>query len=234
MLTKSVSALNIHKLTKEQYERELEAGNIDEYALYLTPDEEIDLSQYATIEQLNAKADAEHTHDDRYYTESEIDTKLSGVAKLSDIYNSTITTSGDGATYTATIDGITELTVGISFIMLPHVVSTTTMPTLNVNDLGTKYIRRRLSTTTGTTVVGSSESWITANKPIRVIYDGTYWVVDLVRPGASDIYGVLPIASGGTGGTSVETALENLGLTTETWTFTLEDGSTVTKAVYVG
>ena len=26
----------------------------------------------------------------------------------------------------------------------------------------------------------------------------------------------------------------DLGLTTETWTFTLEDGSTVTKAVYVG
>lgn len=25
-----------------------------------------------------------------------------------------------------------------------------------------------------------------------------------------------------------------IGLTTETWTFTLEDGSTVTKAVYVG
>lgn len=29
-------------------------------------------------------------------------------------------------------------------------------------------------------------------------------------------------------------ARENLGLKTESWTFTLEDGSSVTKAVYVG
>ena len=40
-----VTNLNIHKLTKEQYERELNAGRIDENALYLTPDEEIDLSR---------------------------------------------------------------------------------------------------------------------------------------------------------------------------------------------
>ena len=31
-----------------------------------------------------------------------------------------------------------------------------------------------------------------------------------------------------------EVTAEQIGLTTETWTFTLEDGSTVTKAVYVG
>ena len=44
----------------------------------------------------------------------------------------------------------------------------------------------------------------------------------------------VPVTKGGTGATTVAAARTNLGLTTETWTFTLEDGSTVTKAVYVG
>lgn len=40
MITKNLSTLKINKLTQAQYERELEAGNIDENALYLTPDDE--------------------------------------------------------------------------------------------------------------------------------------------------------------------------------------------------
>ena len=42
MITENLSTLKIHKMTQEQYERELAAGRIDETALYLTPDEEID------------------------------------------------------------------------------------------------------------------------------------------------------------------------------------------------
>lgn len=63
MLTENLSTLVIHKLTQEQYERELDAGTIDENALYLTPDEEIDLSIYATLEQLDSKADLSHVHE---------------------------------------------------------------------------------------------------------------------------------------------------------------------------
>ena len=48
MITENLSTLKIHKLTQAQYDRELAAGRIDENALYLTPDEEIDLSSYAT------------------------------------------------------------------------------------------------------------------------------------------------------------------------------------------
>ena len=40
MNTESLSTLKIHKLTEAQYNRELEAGNLDENALYLVPDEE--------------------------------------------------------------------------------------------------------------------------------------------------------------------------------------------------
>ena len=47
MKTENVSTLKIHKLSKTQYERELANGTLDENALYLTPDEEVDLSPYA-------------------------------------------------------------------------------------------------------------------------------------------------------------------------------------------
>ncbi len=62
MIAENLSILKIHKLTQKQYDRELEAGRIDESVLYLTPDEEVDLSKYATIEQLKGKADSSHTH----------------------------------------------------------------------------------------------------------------------------------------------------------------------------
>ena len=39
MITENLSTLKIHKLTQEQYEREVAAGRIDENAIYLTPDE---------------------------------------------------------------------------------------------------------------------------------------------------------------------------------------------------
>lgn len=94
--------------------------------------------------------------------------------------------------------------------MIPNTVSTTTMPSLNVNNLGAKYIRRRLSSSTSTAVAGSTANWLGANKPVRVIYDGTYWIVDITRPSATDIYGVLPITAGGTGSTNGATALANL------------------------
>ena len=37
MITENLSTLKIHKLTQAQYDRELDAGNLDENALYLTP-----------------------------------------------------------------------------------------------------------------------------------------------------------------------------------------------------
>lgn len=53
MITENLFTLKIHKLTQEQYERELNAGRIDENAIYLTPDEETDLSEYATQEYVD-------------------------------------------------------------------------------------------------------------------------------------------------------------------------------------
>jgi hypothetical protein len=58
LIKTDLSTLKIHKLTQEQYDRELEAGRIDENAIYLTPDEGIDLSALATKEELAKKADS--------------------------------------------------------------------------------------------------------------------------------------------------------------------------------
>lgn len=41
MKTTNLLTLEIHKLSQEQYDRELAAGNIDDNALYLTPEDDI-------------------------------------------------------------------------------------------------------------------------------------------------------------------------------------------------
>lgn len=50
MITQNVSTLKIHKLTKEQYDRELAAGRIDPNALYFTTNEK----DYTTKDELAA------------------------------------------------------------------------------------------------------------------------------------------------------------------------------------
>lgn len=200
---------------------------------------------------LNGKAESGHTHNaattsNAGFMSTDDKKKVDGL--------SPITTAGDGAAYTATVPHITALTTGVSFVMVAHTVSTSTTATLNVNGLGAKQIRRRLTNMATSLEAGYSASWIASGKPFRVKYDGTYWVVeDMPKPAAADLYGTLGVGKGGTGKTSVtagnflvgngtsamteKTPAEvktALGLTTETWTFTLEDGSTVTKAVYVG
>jgi hypothetical protein len=48
----NLSTLKIHRLTQAQYDRELAAGTIDPTALYLTPDEDIDTSEYVKREDV--------------------------------------------------------------------------------------------------------------------------------------------------------------------------------------
>ena len=120
-------------------------------------------------------------------------------------------TEGTGEAYTATVKNIRLLRHGASFIMIPHTTSTTVAPTLNVNGLGAVKIRRRLSSNTASTTVGPSENWLTIYCPIRVTYDGEYWIADITQPNSADLYGTLPIKSGGTGATTASQARANLG-----------------------
>ena len=109
--------------------------------------------------------------------------------------NIAIASSSDGIEYTATVSCVESLTAGARFIMIPSVKSESTAPTLNVNGLGAKTLRRRLNCIATTTVPGYAKSWIAVNKPFLVVYDGTYWIVEgMEKPVGADIYGTVPKA----------------------------------------
>ena len=121
-----------------------------------------------------------------------------------------VTTTGTGGAYIASVDGITALTAGVSFVMIPNVTSTKVNPTINVNGLGAKNIRMKISNNTTATTTLSSSNMLVANKPVRVMYDGTQWVIDIVRPSVANLYGTLGVAQGGTGATTAAAARDNL------------------------
>ena len=141
-----------------------------------------------------------------------------------------ITTAGTGLAYTATVPGIAALTVGASFIMIPHVVSESAAPTLNVNGLGAKPIKRRLSNLSTSVQSGYTTSWLAANKPFRIVYDGAQWIVEgHEKPTSADLYGTLPIEKGGTGAESVVDARANLQVYSKDdheWTMIYDSGET--------
>lgn len=110
------------------------------------------------------------------------------------VYTATAS-STDGVSYTATVTGIDSLSAGSSFIMIPNKTSASTTPTLNVNGLGAKTIKRRLSSISTSVQSGYSNTWISVNKPFTVVYDGTYWIVEgLTQPAGADVYGAVPKA----------------------------------------
>lgn len=112
--------------------------------------------------------------------------------------------STDGAAYTATVSGIDSLAVGASFIMIPNKASTSKAPTLNVNGLGAKPIRRRLSSLTTSLQQGYSTNWISLNKPFTVVYDGTAWVIEgLTKTDGADVYGAVAQATADAKGNNI-------------------------------
>lgn len=85
MSTENLSTLKIYKLTQEQYERKITENDIEENAIYLTPDEDVNLSLYATVEELNEKADKKHSH--AISDVNELEEALSGKVSTSTTIN---------------------------------------------------------------------------------------------------------------------------------------------------
>lgn len=156
--------------------------------------------------QLNGKADIDLgnvTNDN--FRDKAIDAGVGGLQTVT-------ATSTDGVTYTATVSGVTALTAGLTIVIIPDTASTSVSAKLNVNGLGAKYIRQSTTNDTTTGLTPKNANWMAANKPITIQYDGTQWKTVAARSNASDMNGVLAIANGGTGATTVEQARENLGI----------------------
>jgi hypothetical protein len=138
-----------------------------------------------------------------------------------------VLTAGSGSAYTATVKAISGLAVGANFVMVPNVTSTTTTPTLNVNGFGAKTIKIRTSNSTASPMPLPSANFLSSVQPVHVVYDGQNWVIDdVVQPSASGLVGTVPVSSGGTGGTTVAQARNNLGLGNTAGALPIANGGT--------
>ena len=112
MITNDVSTLKIHKLTQAQYDRELAAGNLDENALYLTPDEDIEIADVVGLQSaLDGKASSSHTHaiSDVTNLQSTLDSKFDkagGTVTGATTFNSTVTIGSAILSYDTTEDAL--------------------------------------------------------------------------------------------------------------------------------
>lgn len=119
--------------------------------------------------------------------------------------------SSDGISYTATVDGITELYAGLTLQVKPNIQGTNKTPTLNLNNLGAKNIIMPIDGTN--TVIGTNgaynDNWLTV-APLTITYDGTRWRSSVKAQNANSLYGTVTISHGGTGAGTAELARENL------------------------
>ena len=145
------------------------------------------------------------------YLDPEGLSNLIDVIKILIADGNVVNATGDGAAYTATVPGVSSLKNGITITIIPNKTSTATIPTLNVNGLGAKSIKQKLSLNTALTTEAVNESWMVANKPITLQYNGSVWTTIAPRASATDIYGTVAIDNGGTGADTAPAALVNLG-----------------------
>ena len=89
-------------------------------------------------------------------------------------------------------------------VIIPHVTSTTVIPSLDLNGLGAKTIYHHYSYTNLTRASAYTYSWLTADIPQLLQYDGVAWIaLGKDRPHADDLMGTLKVGHGGTGKSSL-------------------------------
>lgn len=105
MITENISNLQIHKLTREQYEAALTAGTLDENALYLTPDSDDTAIPTKVSDLENDSGYATQTYVDEAISElSSSSSSLLDAYPVGSVYISYVSTSPAslfGGTWTA-------------------------------------------------------------------------------------------------------------------------------------
>ena len=114
-------------------------------------------------------------------------------------------TSTDGQIYEANVDDISELPNGMQITIIPNMTSTSRTIKLNINGLGEIPIRQPLSFSTFVATSPTSDGFLYGNVPCRLMYHANYvsggiWLMaDKQKTSAQDLYGVVPLRSGGLG-----------------------------------
>lgn len=139
--------------------------------------------------------------------------------------------STDGIAYTATVEGVTELYNGLTITVIPNMNSASNTITLDVNGIGAKMVRVPLSFNNAAMTTPRLDTYYSEGRPLTLQYDAGYLAGDGIwkaigkeRTSAQDLYGTVPIESGGTDATDAETARKNLGavsMSTATATLTV-------------
>lgn len=113
-------------------------------------------------------------------------------------------TSTDGETYTATVEGITELYNGLEITIIPNMTSTKAAVQFDLNGLGAKNLRLKINgyNNGNSGTMAALAGWLGQDTPLTIRYISKFdnWqTVDFSRPSATGLYGTIKPTQGGTG-----------------------------------
>ena len=113
------------------------------------------------------------TNDSDFQTGTQVSNAISAEAGLMVPYGYCTIAAGTVAKTVTVSPAVTALTAGLCIVVKFQYANTATNPTLNVNGLGAKAIKRYGTTAAGTS---AAANW-NANSVVMLVYDGTYWML---------------------------------------------------------
>ena len=219
-----VSVLKIYQVTQEEYNAEHESGTFDESALYLTPEEEYALKEHThsaadvgadSSGTAESKVSAHNTnteaHNDIRLLIEELNTRINTIANSEDVDLDQLAELVDYIKANRSlIESITTSKVSVSDI---------------IDNLTTNVSNKPLSAAQGVVIKALIDALQTAVNGKAEASHGNHVPTTEAADNARFLRN---------DNTWQTVTPENIGMKTESWTFTLEDGSTVEKKVYVG